>query len=99
MLGAGSADVAAMPRKRARDDTTRKARGIYSRPMDACPCHSLLVRACPLLGGPGQPARAARATGGRERAEAELRAVGAGAPAVAADDPLARLTPQELQVV
>jgi DNA-binding CsgD family transcriptional regulator len=35
----------------------------------------------------------------RERADAELRATGAGAAAVAADDPLARLTPQELQVV
>ena len=35
----------------------------------------------------------------QERAEAELRAAGAGAPAVTADDPLARLTPQELQVV
>ncbi|HEX9359169.1 MAG TPA: helix-turn-helix transcriptional regulator, partial [Streptosporangiaceae bacterium] len=35
----------------------------------------------------------------QERAEAELRATGAGAPAVTADDPLARLTPQELQVV
>ena len=32
-------------------------------------------------------------------AEAELRATGAGAPAVTADDPLARLTPQELMVV
>jgi acetylglutamate kinase len=28
-----------------------------------------------------------------------LRAAGAGAPTVTADDPLARLTPQELQVV
>ena len=35
----------------------------------------------------------------QERAEAELRAAGAGAPAVTADDPLARLTPQELRVV
>jgi DNA-binding CsgD family transcriptional regulator len=35
----------------------------------------------------------------RERAEAELRAAGAGAAAVSAADPLARLTPQELQVV
>lgn len=35
----------------------------------------------------------------QERAEAELRAAGAGAPTVTADDPLARLTPQELQVV
>jgi DNA-binding CsgD family transcriptional regulator len=35
----------------------------------------------------------------QERAEAELRAAGAGTPAVTADDPLARLTPQELQVV
>jgi DNA-binding CsgD family transcriptional regulator len=35
----------------------------------------------------------------QERAEAELRAAGAGAPAVTADDPLAQLTPQELQVV
>jgi DNA-binding CsgD family transcriptional regulator len=35
----------------------------------------------------------------RERAEAELRAVGAGLAVVTADDPLARLTPQELQVV
>ena len=35
----------------------------------------------------------------QERAEAELRAVGTGAPTVTADDPLARLTPQELQVV
>ena len=35
----------------------------------------------------------------QKRAEAELRAAGAGAPAVTADDPLARLTPQELQVV
>jgi len=33
------------------------------------------------------------------RAEAELRAAGAAPLAVAADDPLARLTPQELQVV
>jgi len=35
----------------------------------------------------------------RERAEAELRAVGAALAVVTADDPLARLTPQELQVV
>lgn len=35
----------------------------------------------------------------RERAEAELRAAGGGTATVAADDPLARLTPQELQVV
>ena len=35
----------------------------------------------------------------QDRAEAELRAAGARAPAVPADDPLARLTPQELQVV
>jgi DNA-binding CsgD family transcriptional regulator len=35
----------------------------------------------------------------RDRAEAELRAAGAAPSAVAADDPLARLTPQELQVV
>jgi DNA-binding CsgD family transcriptional regulator len=35
----------------------------------------------------------------QDRAEAELRATGAGAPTVTADDPLARLTPQELQVV
>ena len=35
----------------------------------------------------------------QDRAEAELRAAGARAPAVTADDPLARLTPQELQVV
>jgi DNA-binding CsgD family transcriptional regulator len=35
----------------------------------------------------------------QERAEAELRAAGAGTLAVTADDPLARLTPQELQVV
>ena len=35
----------------------------------------------------------------QKRAQAELRAAGAGAPAVTADDPLARLTPQELQVV
>src|SRR5260370_16767516 len=35
----------------------------------------------------------------QERAEAELRATGAGAPAVTADDPLARLPPHELQVV
>jgi DNA-binding CsgD family transcriptional regulator len=35
----------------------------------------------------------------RERAESELRAAGAGTAAVRADDPLARLTPQELQVV
>jgi DNA-binding CsgD family transcriptional regulator len=35
----------------------------------------------------------------QDRAEAELRAAGAGAAAVTADDPLARLTPQELQVV
>jgi DNA-binding CsgD family transcriptional regulator len=33
------------------------------------------------------------------RAEAELHAAGAGVSAVTADDPLARLTPQELQVV
>ena len=35
----------------------------------------------------------------QDRAEAELRAAGAGAAAVSAADPLARLTPQELQVV
>lgn len=35
----------------------------------------------------------------QDRAEAELRATGAGAAAVSAADPLARLTPQELQVV
>jgi len=35
----------------------------------------------------------------QHRAEAELRAAGAAPLAVAADDPLARLTPQELQVV
>jgi DNA-binding NarL/FixJ family response regulator len=35
----------------------------------------------------------------QERAEAELRAAGVRAPTVTADDPLARLTPQELQVV
>jgi DNA-binding CsgD family transcriptional regulator len=35
----------------------------------------------------------------RERAEAELRAAGARKAVVTADDPLARLTPQELQVV
>jgi DNA-binding CsgD family transcriptional regulator len=35
----------------------------------------------------------------RERAESELRATGAGAAAAMADDPLTRLTPQELQVV
>jgi DNA-binding CsgD family transcriptional regulator len=35
----------------------------------------------------------------RERAESELRATGAGQVMVTADDPLARLTPQELQVV
>ena len=35
----------------------------------------------------------------RERAEAELRAAGAAPSAVPADDPLAHLTPQELQVV
>ena len=35
----------------------------------------------------------------QERTEAGLRAVGAAAPALAADDPLARLTAQELQVV
>jgi DNA-binding CsgD family transcriptional regulator len=35
----------------------------------------------------------------RERAEAELRAAGARQAVVTADDPLARLTPQELQVV
>ena len=34
----------------------------------------------------------------QDRAEAELRAAGARAPAVTADDPLARLTPQELQI-
>ena len=34
----------------------------------------------------------------QERAEAELRAAGA-APGLTADDPLARLTPEELQVV
>ena len=34
-----------------------------------------------------------------DRADAELRAAGARAPAVTAGDPLARLTPQELQVV
>jgi DNA-binding CsgD family transcriptional regulator len=34
-----------------------------------------------------------------ERAESELRAAGAAAPAVSPADPLARLTPQELQVV
>jgi DNA-binding CsgD family transcriptional regulator len=35
----------------------------------------------------------------QDRAEAELRAVGAGAAALSTADPLARLTPQELQVV
>jgi DNA-binding CsgD family transcriptional regulator len=35
----------------------------------------------------------------RQRAETELRATGAWTAAVRADDPLARLTPQELQVV
>src|SRR5215471_10952573 len=35
----------------------------------------------------------------QDRAEAELRAAGAAPLAAAADDPLARLTPQELQVV
>jgi DNA-binding CsgD family transcriptional regulator len=35
----------------------------------------------------------------QDRAEAELRAAGGGQAIVAADDPLARLTPQELQVV
>jgi DNA-binding CsgD family transcriptional regulator len=35
----------------------------------------------------------------QDRAEAELRAAGAAPPAVAPGDPLARLTPQELQVV
>jgi DNA-binding NarL/FixJ family response regulator len=35
----------------------------------------------------------------QERAESELRATGAGAPAVSSVDPLARLTPQELQVI
>jgi DNA-binding CsgD family transcriptional regulator len=35
----------------------------------------------------------------QDRAEAELRAAGAAPVAVAADNPLARLTPQELQVV
>jgi len=35
----------------------------------------------------------------RDRAEAELRAAGAAPPAVTPGDPLARLTPQELQVV
>jgi DNA-binding CsgD family transcriptional regulator len=35
----------------------------------------------------------------QERAEAELRAAGAGVAVVSAADPLARLTPQELQVV
>jgi DNA-binding CsgD family transcriptional regulator len=35
----------------------------------------------------------------QDRAEAELRAAGARAPAVTVDHPLARLTPQELQVV
>jgi DNA-binding CsgD family transcriptional regulator len=35
----------------------------------------------------------------QDRAEGELRAAGAGPAAVTADDPLARLTPQELQVV
>jgi ATP/maltotriose-dependent transcriptional regulator MalT len=35
----------------------------------------------------------------QERAESELRAAGAAAPAVSPADPLARLTPQELQVI
>jgi DNA-binding NarL/FixJ family response regulator len=35
----------------------------------------------------------------QDRAESELRAAGAAAPAVSPADPLARLTPQELQVV
>ena len=35
----------------------------------------------------------------QDRAEAELRATGSAVPAVSAADPLARLTPQELQVV
>jgi DNA-binding CsgD family transcriptional regulator len=35
----------------------------------------------------------------QDRAVSELRATGAGAAAVTADDPLARLTPQELRVV
>jgi DNA-binding CsgD family transcriptional regulator/tetratricopeptide (TPR) repeat protein len=35
----------------------------------------------------------------QERAESELRAAGAAAPAVSPADPLSRLTPQELQVV
>ncbi len=35
----------------------------------------------------------------QERTESELRAAGAALPAVTAADPLARLTPQELQVV
>jgi DNA-binding NarL/FixJ family response regulator len=35
----------------------------------------------------------------QERAESELRATGAAAPAVSPVDPLARLTPQELQVI
>ena len=35
----------------------------------------------------------------QERAEAELRAAGGGVPTLSAADPLARLTPQELQVV
>ncbi len=35
----------------------------------------------------------------QDRAESELRAIGAGTVPVKADDPLARLTPQELQVV
>jgi DNA-binding NarL/FixJ family response regulator len=35
----------------------------------------------------------------QDRAESELRAAGAVAVPVRADDPLARLTPQELQVV
>lgn len=39
------------------------------------------------------------ATPWRERAEAELRAAGVAQAVVTADDPLARLTPQELQVV
>src|ERR1700733_14487661 len=36
---------------------------------------------------------------GRDRAEAELGAAGSGVAAISAADPLARLTPQELQVV
>jgi DNA-binding CsgD family transcriptional regulator len=35
----------------------------------------------------------------QQRAESELRAAGAAAPAVSPADPLARLTPQELQVI